>query len=127
MRMDHSYRGRPAQYCFRINSKKQKQEPQPPEGLVFIHIFTLGSSAPTGLCPTAQGCRAAATLGGETPDIQQPQRGCGARHDNATTPLGLLKSACSIPRVGAKRQPWAEGQIPFGETLIRKDVYKDKT
>ena len=84
------------------------------------------SSAPTGLCPPAQGCRAAATLGDEKSDFQQPQRGCGAGRDNATTPLGLLESACSLPRVGAARQPWAEGQIPFGESLIPKDVYKDE-
>src|SRR5260221_8081917 len=35
------------------------------------------SSAPKGLCPKAQGCRDAATLGADGSKPLQPQRGCG--------------------------------------------------
>ncbi len=55
-----------------------------------------------------------ATLGARRVAIQ-PRRGCGqTSRPRGATPLGLRKNLEHIPKVGARRQPWALRQNAVG-------------
>src|SRR2546426_871975 len=73
--------------------------------------------APTGLSLKAQGCEARATLGDRLAFGSQPQRGCGRNGrppDDGRNPVGVVRSFRVLPRVGARRQPWAGRHSPVG-------------
>lgn len=70
------------------------------------------TSAPTGLWSKAQGWRAAPTLG--KPAIGMPTP-TGLRYvQRNATPLGLGWQMLTLPRVAARRQPWAGDRSPVG-------------
>ena len=77
----------------------------------------IGSSPiPTGLHPSAQGCRVReATLGNEIHYSPQPQRGCinGGRAGGCN-PFRVVGLWGRFPRVARASQPWAERRSPFG-------------
>ena len=74
------------------------------------------SPIPTGLHPSAQGCRVReATLGNMIHYFPQPQRGCinGGRAGGCN-PFRVVKSSERFPRVARSSQPWADRRSPFG-------------
>jgi hypothetical protein len=71
---------------------------------------------PTGLHPSAQGCRVReATLGNAFHYFPQPQRGC-INHACAggCNPFRVVKFAGRFPRVARASQPWAKCLYPVG-------------
>ncbi len=64
---------------------------------------------PKGLYSTAQGCRAAATLGGRIESATQGSRAAATLGGRECWDLALPR-----PRVAAARQPWAVEYNPFG-------------
>jgi hypothetical protein len=77
---------------------------------------------PTGLRPSAQGCRgprpdwpSEATLGNVVHCFPQPQRGCiNHAHANGLNPFRVVFDFDDSPRVGRPSQPWAECRYPVG-------------
>ncbi len=74
------------------------------------------SPIPTGLRPSAQGCRVGeATLGNVFHYFPQPQRGCVNRAcANGFNPFRVVEFAGRFPRVARPSQPWAECHYPVG-------------
>jgi prepilin-type N-terminal cleavage/methylation domain-containing protein len=75
------------------------------------------SANPNGIPARSPGLSQGDYPGSAIRELHQPQRGCG---DSllytvfAATPLGLLPVGRRLPKVGAARQPWAEGRCPVG-------------
>ncbi len=71
---------------------------------------------PTGLHPSAQGCRVReATLGHALHFFPQPQRGCiTPRRAVCCNPVGVGSIFHNSPRVARASQPWAERRSPVG-------------
>ena len=71
---------------------------------------------PTGLHPSAQGCRVReATLGNVFHYSPQPQRGCINRPcADGFNPVGVVIHFNRSPRVARCSQPWAERRYPVG-------------
>ena len=71
---------------------------------------------PTGLQPSAQGCRVReATLGNVIHYFPQPQRGCvNGASTNGFNPFRVVKFGGRFPRVARASQPWAECHYPVG-------------
>lgn len=74
------------------------------------------SPIPTGLHPSAQGCRfREATLGHPFQIFPQPQRGCINRpRAGGFNPFRVVKFGGRFPRVARPSQPWAECLYPVG-------------
>jgi len=74
--------------------------------------------APTGLCPKAQGCRNAATLGNRSTDRPTATRLRLIRSPHAVSlghnAVGVVSISERAPKVGVARQPWAGGRNPVG-------------
>jgi type I restriction enzyme M protein len=84
---------------------------EPYKGRVFENF-----PIPTGLHPSAQGCRVGeATLGNVVHYFPQPQRGCINRSgDGGFNPFRVDEISERIPRVARSSQPWAECCYPVG-------------
>ena len=78
--------------------------------------FALHFPIPTGLHPSAQGCRVReATLGDMIHYFPQPQRGCVIPdHANRHNPVGVDDFPERFPRVARASQPWADRRSPVG-------------
>ena len=76
---------------------------------------------PTGLQPSAQGCRdREATLGHGFASRPQPQRGCRTlRRTVGCNPVGVGFLFHGSPRVARASQPWAESRSPVGANRDR--------
>ena len=74
------------------------------------------SPIPTGLHPSAQGCRVReATLGNMIHYFPQPQRGCiASRRADGFNPFRVVKSSERFPRVARSSHPWADRRSPVG-------------
>ena len=76
---------------------------------------------PTGLRPSAQGCRVReATLGNVIHYFPPPQRGCinGGRASGCN-PFRVVEFMGRFPRVARSLQPWAECRYPVGVNKYR--------
>ena len=78
--------------------------------------MSVPSPIPTGLHPSAQGCRVReATLGNVFHYLPQPQRGCINRsRADGCNPFRVVKLGGRFPRVARASQPWAECHYPVG-------------
>jgi hypothetical protein len=93
------------------------------------------SPIPTGLPPSAQGCRVhEATLGNVVHYFPQPQRGCINRLcAEGRNPFRVVKFVGRFPRVarfepdGPTSQPWAECRYPVGVNERRAVSHEEES
>ena len=78
---------------------------------------------PTGLWRKAQGCEERATLGQPAKMVFNGVVSSGGGRW-ATTPLGLFRVACGVPKVARSSQPWAGGHNPFGIDRVDEHLKK---
>ena len=81
-----------------------------------LQAMSAYSPIPTGLHPSAQGCRVReATLGNMIHYFPQPQRGCiASRRADGFNPFRVVGLCGQFPRVARFSQPWADRRSPFG-------------
>src|SRR5258708_2157412 len=96
--------------------------PSVPSTVLSLHERTTASGRandpiPNGLCPSAQGCEARATLGKPRQWVSTPKGLWPVGRDSRRNPIGVVIPIYGEPRVARCSQPWALGRNPFGIQL----------